>query len=190
MSRLVFHQLPVDFPETCSVSQVSTKGEDAKQFCKVCMQRWCAFIRKLLCPLEIHKWGEIGSCGWWTNLIFFGWRACSPWRQWELSDFTGKDPSLYRCPAGISHSSGLVKCCKSSSIKALCLVTRCWEGDEVTWPQLSHTPWQWDWTPFSLLCFCFSPLFLSADYKHFQGKVLRWQPTCLVQREGWLLNVF
>lgn len=100
-----------------------------------------------------------------------------------------EDPSLYRSPGGISHSSGLVKCCKSSSIKALCLITRHWEGDEVRWPQPSHTPWQRDWSPFSLLCFCFSPVcFLSVHYKQFQGKVLLQQLACLVWRGGWLLN--
>lgn len=100
-----------------------------------------------------------------------------------------EDPSLYRSSGGISHGSELVKCCRSSSIKALCLVSRHWEGGEVGWPQFAHTPWQRDWSPFSLLHFCFSPVcFLSTDYKQLHGKVLLWQLTCLVQRLGWLLN--
>lgn len=74
------------------VSQASTKGGDTKQFCNACIQHWCKFIRKLVCPLETCKRRDVESHGYWLNMIAFGLSAHSPWREWELSDFNGRRP--------------------------------------------------------------------------------------------------
>lgn len=80
----------------------------------------------------------------------------------------GADLSLWRCLGIISHASGLVKWCKSSSIEKPCLETKHWEGCQVRSLQFSPTPWQWDWSPFSLLCFYFFPsLLLIVYYEQF-----------------------
>lgn len=176
MSRVVFHQLPIDLPE----KPLCFPGVHKRRGCKTVLQGLYAALVRIYKEASVSLgdpqmgrdwklWVMTKSDILWVEGLF-SLKAVGT----QLVISLEEDPSLYGSSAGISHSSGLVKCCKSWSIKALCLVTRCWEGDKVRWPHLSHTPWQWDCTPFSLLCFCFSPLcFLSADYKHFQGKVLR-----------------
>jgi len=62
------HQIP----QRCGLfPSWKQKREDAKELCKVCIQHCFTFLRKLVCALEIHKWREVGSHGFWPDLMFF-----------------------------------------------------------------------------------------------------------------------
>lgn len=126
MDKVVFHLLPVDSPEMWLVSQASTKRGDVNNFA-VCIKHWSTFKRKWAFPLQIHRVRMEIVCvdQIWYSLdggpISLGISVSS------VSYSMEEDPLPYRSLGSIFHSSGLVKCYKSLSIKAFCLATMHWK---------------------------------------------------------------